>query len=709
VNDDLKEQVKARVDLSDWIARDGVPLKGGPNEWKACCPFHMEKTPSFNVVRKDGGWFFYCHGCQAQGDVFEWVMRRKGLDFPQALRLVANDVGMAVPLGREERLYQPAARVPEKARPPVDPDRYKPITEGCKVWAYLVEQRRLEPGLFLDYGVGQTRDGEAYAFAYRWRPAHWPAERAPRFEFCKVVKVDRVDGKKEEWRDPAGGKNVLFGMSAPQVELEHKRKGELVICEGEIDALSWAGYGWAAVSVPGGAKYTGWIDLCYEWLQAFSKLHISFDEDNAGRMKVEEIVKRLGIARADIVRLPEREEGVRYKDINECLQAGVSAEVIRECVLRPEFIQPPKLKTAADFEEEIWQKFHPTGKDQIGLTLPWGNYHGSSLPFRFRYGEVTVWTGYNKHGKSEVLNHCVVDLCLAQGERAVICSLEVQAPETYRKLIRMALGRRNVCAVDQREHFYERCLVPLLDRVWAYDHVGYAPLEDVMNVLLYAFQRYGCRQFVLDSLMQFEGLDGEGQDQWNSQRDFMQALDTFAKTYGVHVHLVAHSRKPDKGGEGNIPRRYNIMGSAYISNKPSNVIVVWRNRKKQDRLEEIFQYASEKWVAKYEGEKLPPWKRLLGGKPAPGLPEEHRQTWLRMVGVIEGLPNDMGAEFQKLVAEHDAYLIVDAQRGGDGDTPARHLWFHYDSLQFLEVSPWQEKDTRRHPVVYAQQTKGEEE
>ena len=62
----------------------------------------------------------------------------------------------------------------------------------------------------------------------------------------------------------------------------------------------------------------------------------------------------------------------------------------------------------------------------------------------------------------------------------------------------------------------------------------------------------------------------------------------------------------------------------------------------------------------------------------------------------------MVKEFNELVIQHDAYFIVDAQRGGDGDCPARHLWFHYDSLQFLEVSPWQEKDERREPKAYAE-------
>jgi twinkle protein len=706
MNDELKERVRAAVNLADWIRGEGLPLKGGPNEFKCLCPFHQEKTPSFTVVNKDGSWFFYCHGCDASGDIFEWVMRRKGISFPQALRLVANAMSIAVP----EKLYQPTTRdagasSKEADRGVFDPDRYRPLVPGGKVWKYLTEQRKLDAGLLVDYGVGETADGEAYAFSYKWRPEGWPAERKPKFEFAKVVKVDRPAGKKEEWRDPKGGKNILFGMCAPGVQSRHLEGGELVICEGEIDAVSWAQYGFAAVSVPGGAKYTGWIDFCFEWLQAFKKIHVAFDEDAAGRLKVVEIVNRLGIERADIVRLPTKDGTKRFKDINECLQAGVPKEEIAYHVSTSEIITPPKLKDIYAFEQEIWDKFHSNDRERIGLVLPWGNSHGSSLSFRFRYGEVSVWTGYNKHGKSEVLNHVIVDLCW-QGEKALMCSLEVQAPETYRKLIRMAMGRKNVCSPEERAQFRDKCLKPLAQKIWVYDHVGFAPLEDVLNVMLYAFQRFGCRQFVLDSLMQFENLDGEGQDQWTAQKDFMQALDTFAKKYNVHIHLVAHSRKPEKGGENIIPRRYNIMGSSYISNKPSNVIVVWRNRKKQDKLEEIFQACSEAWIRDNRGKEMPTWKRLLGGPPGKNTPPEFKVMWNAMLDTIEkGITQDQKDEFQSLVLEHDAYFIVDAQRGGDGDCPARHLWFHYDSLQFLEASPWKSmgKDPRSQPRNYVEQ------
>lgn len=263
------------------------------------------------MFRKEGHWAFYCFGCEATGDIFEWVMRRKSIAFPEALKLVANELNILLP-NPQERLYQPSAAPSERTEKPrgdFDRQQYRPIVAGSKVHKYLTGQRKLPVTLLEAYSVGETADGEAYAFAYKWRPAGWPATRPqPLFEFCKVVLVDRPDGKKIERRDPPGGKNILFGMESGLVKAQYALSGELLICEGEIDAITWAHYGYSAVSVPGGAKYTGWIDVCWDWLERFKKIHISFDEDAAGRLKVMEIVTRLGIARTDIVRLPEKLE-----------------------------------------------------------------------------------------------------------------------------------------------------------------------------------------------------------------------------------------------------------------------------------------------------------------------------------------------------------------------------------------------------------------
>jgi DNA primase len=305
--DDIKLRVKEAVNLSEFIGREIELKKAGEAEWKALCPFHPEKSPSFTVFFKNGYWAFHCFGCDASGDVFEWIMRHQGRSFPQALVVAANYVGISVE-EESRRIYQPPEVLEgaKSIRGTLDAEKYRVLTGGSAAFRYLTEQRRLPAMLLADYSVGETVDGLAYAFAYKWRPPNWPAGRKPFTEFCKVVKVERPEGKKVEWRDPKGGRSILFGMCSSVVEATVANGGELMICEGELDAITWAQYGCPAVSVPGGAKYTGWIDMCWDWLQRFKKIHISFDEDAAGRMKVVEIVTRLGMARTDIIRMPEK-------------------------------------------------------------------------------------------------------------------------------------------------------------------------------------------------------------------------------------------------------------------------------------------------------------------------------------------------------------------------------------------------------------------
>jgi hypothetical protein len=209
--DEIKLRVKATVDLAEFIGREIELKKVGDGEWKALCPFHNEKSPSFTVFFKNGTWGFHCFGCDASGDIFEWIMRRKGLAFPKALTLGANYAGISVeePTGR---IYQPpeVIEAAKSVRGSFDPEKFRPLTEGSAVFCYLTEKRRLLASLLADYSVGETADGLAYSFAYRWRPANWPVNRKPLFEFCKVVEVERPEGKKTNGVSRREGKTLCL-------------------------------------------------------------------------------------------------------------------------------------------------------------------------------------------------------------------------------------------------------------------------------------------------------------------------------------------------------------------------------------------------------------------------------------------------------------------------------------------------------------------
>ncbi|MGZ3574149.1 MAG: DNA primase [Vulcanimicrobiaceae bacterium] len=89
----MKREILARVDIASFIGAY-VPLRKRGNDLVGLCPFHGEKTPSFHVHPDKG--FFKCFGCQAGGDVFNFVMKLEGVPFPEAVRILAARTGVEI-------------------------------------------------------------------------------------------------------------------------------------------------------------------------------------------------------------------------------------------------------------------------------------------------------------------------------------------------------------------------------------------------------------------------------------------------------------------------------------------------------------------------------------------------------------------------------------------------------------------------------------
>lgn len=94
VSDDVKRRILDTVDIADLVRSYGVELKRAGRSLKACCPFHNERTPSFNV--NQDGQYFKCFGCGKGGDVFTFVMLAERVEFPEALRMLAERAGVAM-------------------------------------------------------------------------------------------------------------------------------------------------------------------------------------------------------------------------------------------------------------------------------------------------------------------------------------------------------------------------------------------------------------------------------------------------------------------------------------------------------------------------------------------------------------------------------------------------------------------------------------
>ena len=87
------QEIKARLSLVD-VVRRYVDLKRNGARWVAPCPFHQETKPSFSVNEEEG--FFYCFGCHASGDLFDFYGRINGLDFRETLEALAEETGVTL-------------------------------------------------------------------------------------------------------------------------------------------------------------------------------------------------------------------------------------------------------------------------------------------------------------------------------------------------------------------------------------------------------------------------------------------------------------------------------------------------------------------------------------------------------------------------------------------------------------------------------------
>jgi DNA primase len=158
----LAEKVKQQADIVRVIG-EYVQLKRAGQNFRGLCPFHAEKTPSFNV--HPAKQIYHCFGCGQGGDVFKFVMEMEKCAFPEAIRLVAEKCGIAIPRAKERspeerRENQQRAVLVEIHR---EAQSYfvrqlEGTLEGKAARAYL-EDRGLDPETVTRFGIGYAPSG----------------------------------------------------------------------------------------------------------------------------------------------------------------------------------------------------------------------------------------------------------------------------------------------------------------------------------------------------------------------------------------------------------------------------------------------------------------------------------------------------------------------------------------------------------------------
>jgi twinkle protein len=487
---------------------------------------------------KAGVWSDFSAG--QGGDLIDLWCAAKHVELPGALEEIRAWLGLQRP-----KLHQPQR--PQWKRPSMPkcalPDR--------RARDYLLEDRNL-PGRVLDaYRIGED-DQQRIVFPFF----------QPDGTLAMVKRRDSIDGAKPTPTE-SGCEAILFGWQAIPPNAR-----EVVITEGEIDALSWAAYGWPALSVPfgggGGAKQK-WIESEYDRLERFERIYLALDMDGPGDEAAVEIANRLGHHRCLRVRMPR-------KDGNACLLEGVPQADIDRAIADATWFEVAGLRLPTDFTDKVTTLFWPREGERVGYRTPYGKLGDKLL---FRPGELTAWTGDTGAGKTQVVSDCCTDW-IKQGARICLSSLEMHPAFTLKRMCKQIIGtdRPTEAAIKAALEWASSGLL-------VYELTGKQKLDALLEIFDYARSRYGCDVFVIDSLMRL-GIAG---DDYNGQEAVIFRLVDWAMANAVHVHLVAHAKKGER--DRGVPGIEDIKGAMELGANAFNIVSVWRNRKFEDEIAKL--------------------------------------------------------------------------------------------------------------------------
>ena len=337
--------IKEKINIVDLI-QEYIPLKKSGINFKAPCPFHNEKTPSFVVSPERQ--IFKCFGCQKSGDIFTFLMEKEGIDFKEALEILAKKAGVVLKkgdrlqvTGYRERLFEVNLKTQEFFHYILTKHKL-----GKKALEYLKE-RGITNSSIEEFGLGYAPNSWESLTHFLLKRGFKAAEiidsgvAVPSKSVTKAGGYDRfrgritfplIDGQGKmrgfsgRVLHPAEPKYIntpqtiifdkskfLFGINLAKGEI--RNKNEVVLVEGEMDVIlsNQAGFK-NVVACKGTALTEGQIDLLKKYTE---NLSLCFDMDLAG-----DSASRRGIEMAD-------KAGLNLKVIT-LLGGKDAAEVIQE-------------------------------------------------------------------------------------------------------------------------------------------------------------------------------------------------------------------------------------------------------------------------------------------------------------------------------------------------------------------------------------------
>lgn len=330
--------------------------------------------------------------------------------------------------------------------------------------------------------------------------------------------------KTKIWQE-GGGQPILFGMNKVNY------KEPLLIIEGEMDCLTAYESGYKNVtSIPFGTENQEWINECWDFLQKFDNILLWYDNDKAGIRAVEEVARKIGLYKCKIVKS-------EYKDAN-ILMYKEGKEAVLNAINQANFIPIENLQRLVDCKtKEV---------DRILFGNKFLDYNLGGC----RMGELTVWTGKRGSGKSTILNQTLVD-SVEQKCKCFLYTGELNNSKAKQWLERQIAGEKYIVTFQdeltrREEYGVHPSIVPIIEKwyedyLYVYGDEGADEIEDLIEIMEYAYRRYNCKRFIIDNLKTLRV--SESKDFYRQQAAIINTFRKFVINFNVHIDLVVHPRK----------------------------------------------------------------------------------------------------------------------------------------------------------------------
>jgi twinkle protein len=388
----------------------------------------------------------------------------------------------------------------------------------------------------------------------------------PYYRDGRLVNVKYRDGAKN-FKMEKGAELIFYNLDGV------KNSKECIIVEGEIDALSFVQSGIKnVISVPNGAgsRELGYIDNCFAELQHVERFYIGVDNDDAGIVLRDELIRRFGAERCAVIDYKD------CKDANEYLQRYGGFELCG-LVKAAVDVKIEGVFACSDVYESVYDLYVNGFKKGAGIGIPLLDDVVSWVT-----GRLAVVTGIPGHGKSEIVDFIISRLNIIHGWKAAYFS-----PENHP----IAYHFGKIASKISGKSFDSKYLTDMeFKRVFEYMDDNYyfiAPEEDVtidsiLEKAKYEVRKHGIKVLVIDPFNKLDHLFDKSETETQYISRFLDRLSNFARINGVLVFLVAHPRKmtnrKDNPALFEVPTLYDISGSANFYNKADYGLTVYRNR-----------------------------------------------------------------------------------------------------------------------------------